>query len=102
MMPILKKDSLYCLNMYATNHDSRIWNEPNSFILQRFKDWDGSLFDFIPQRGGDPAKEYRCLGERITIEVMKAILSFLINEIGYEIPDQDLAAVRIPSLPESG
>lgn len=99
-----KKGMLVLLDIYGTNHDSRIWEEPDEFHPERFKEWKGGLFDFIPQGGGDAANTHRCPGEGITVEIMKSSLDFLVNKIEYEVPDQDLSysLVRIPTLPESG
>ncbi|PLT33604.1 cytochrome P450 [Bacillus sp. V5-8f] len=98
-----KEGMLVLLDMYGTNHDSRLWDRPNEFLPQRFKDWKGSLFDFIPQGGGDPEKGHRCPGEGITIEVMKASLDFLVNKLEYEVPKQDLSysLSKMPTLPQS-
>ncbi|WLD93871.1 cytochrome P450 [Alkalihalobacillus sp. AL-G] len=95
---------LVLLDMYGTNHDSRLWENPNEFRPERFEEWEGSLFDFIPQGGGDPAKGHRCPGEGITVEVMKASIDFLINKVSFEVPEQDLSysLVKMPNLPESG
>lgn len=99
-----KKGMLVLLDIYGTNHDSRLWENPNEFRPERFKEWKGSLFDFIPQGGGDPAKGHRCPGEGITVEVMKASLDFLVNKIEFEVPAQDLSysLAKMPTLPESG
>lgn len=99
-----KKGMLVLLDMYGTNHDSRLWENPNEFRPERFKEWAGSLFDFIPQGGSDPAKGHRCPGEGITVEVMKTSLDFLVNKIEFEIPEQDLSysLAKMPTLPESG
>ncbi|ATO26706.1 cytochrome P450 [Bacillus atrophaeus] len=99
-----KEGMLVLLDLYGTNHDARLWEDPNEFRPERFKDRNEQLFDLIPQGGGDPAKGHRCPGEGITIEVMKVTLDFLINHIEYEVPEQDLSysLVRMPSLPESG
>lgn len=99
-----KEGMLVLLDLYGTNHDARLWENPNEFRPERFKDRKDQLFDLIPQGGGDPAKGHRCPGEGITIEVMKVTLDFLINHIEYEVPEQDLSysLVRMPSLPESG
>ncbi|WP_194241275.1 cytochrome P450 [Bacillus fonticola] len=99
-----KEGTLVLLDMYGTNHDSRLWGHPNEFRPERFKEWKGSLFDFIPQGGGDPAKGHRCPGEGITVEVMKASLDFLVNRVDFEVPEQDLSysLVKMPTLPESG
>ncbi|WP_291579050.1 cytochrome P450 [Clostridium sp. UBA6640] len=99
-----KKGMLVILDMYGTNHDPRIWEKPYEFNPGRFKDWKGSLFDFIPQGGGDPSKTHRCPGEGITIEIMKGSLDFLVNKIEFEVLEQDLnySLARIPTLPKSG
>jgi fatty-acid peroxygenase len=99
-----KEGMLVLLDMYGTNHDSKIWDSPDEFRAERFKDWQGSLFDFIPQGGGDPAKGHRCPGEGITIEVMKTSLDFLVNKIKYDVPKQDLnySLAQMPTRPESG
>ncbi|TCT15985.1 fatty-acid peroxygenase [Melghiribacillus thermohalophilus] len=99
-----KKGQLVFLDIYGTNHDPRIWEEPDRFKPERFRGWDGNLYNFIPQGGGDPASGHRCPGEGITIEVMKATLDFLVNKIEYDVPDQDLSysLVRMPSMVRSG
>lgn len=99
-----KEGMLVLLDIYGTNHDSRIWDSPDKFWPERFKERRGSLFDFIPQGGGDPAKGHRCPGEGFTIEIMKTSLDFLVNKIEYEVPHQDLSysLIRMPTLPESG
>ncbi len=51
------------LDLYGTNHDPRVWEEPRVFRPERFRDWDGSAFDFIPQGGGDHYLDHRCAGE---------------------------------------
>ena len=97
------KGMLVLLDVYGTNHDSRVWANPTEFQPERFKEWPGNLFDFIPQGGGDPAQGHRCPGEGITVEIMKSSLDFMVNKIEYEVPLQDLSYClgRIPTLPKS-
>lgn len=99
-----KEGMLVLLDVYGTNHDSRIWDKPYEFCPERFKEWEDNLFNFIPQGGGNPFKGHRCPGENITMEIMKAYLDFLVNKIEFETPDQDLtySLVRMPTLPKSG
>ncbi|WP_078382240.1 cytochrome P450 [Sutcliffiella halmapala] len=95
---------LVLLDMYGTNHDERIWGNPNEFRPERFYDWDGNLFDLIPQGGGDEVKGHRCPGENVTIEVIKESIKFLTGKIEYTVPaKQDLrySLVRMPTLPKS-
>lgn len=99
-----KKGTLVLLDIYGMNHDSRIWDNPDTFYPEHFNNWNGDLFDFIPQGGGDPKNSHRCPGENITIEIMKVSLDFLLNKIQYEVPNQDLSysLAKMPTLPKSG
>jgi fatty-acid peroxygenase len=92
------------LDLYATNHDPRSFREPDEFRPERFREWNESAFNFIPQGGGDFQNGHRCPGERITIELMKDALEFLVTEVSYEVPVQNLEVrlSRMPALPESG
>lgn len=114
VMALVKKDftwngykfeegTLTLLDLYGTNHDSNIWDNPDVFSPERFNQWEGSLFDFIPQGGGDYLMGHRCAGEQLTIEVMKVSVDYLVNRMDYEIPDQDLSysMVSMPSTPHS-
>ncbi|GIQ67199.1 cytochrome P450 [Xylanibacillus composti] len=99
-----KQGTLVLLDVYGTNRDASLWEEPESFNPERFRNWSGSLFAFIPQGGGEPERTHRCPGEGITVEVMKATLVFLADHIRYEVPDQDMSyrLDRLPAKPESG
>lgn len=98
-----KKGTLTFLDFYGTNHDPELWKQPNLFIPDRFKEWEGSPFDFIPQGGGDYIMGHRCAGEWVTIRVMKECLHYLVNKVNYRIPEQDLSfsMVKMPSIPHS-
>lgn len=91
------------LDLHGVNHDPRLWSDPERFEPERFRDWDGDPFDFIPQGGGDHARGHRCAGERLTIELMKTALDLLAFKIRYDIPPQDLSieTSRLPALPRS-
>lgn len=99
-----KEGMLVLLDVYGTNHDSKIWENPYEFRPERFKERKSNLFDFIPQGGGDAAKGHRCPGEDITVEIMKVSLNFLVNNMEYEVPAQDLSysLSKMPTLPKSG
>lgn len=101
---VFKEGTLVLLDVYGTDHDHKIWNNPEEFKPERFMERKDELFDFIPQGGGNPAKGHRCPGEGITIEIMKASLDFLVNKVEFVVPEQDLkySLSRIPTLPNSG
>ena len=91
------------LDLYATNRDPEIWQAPSDFKPERFRDWNGSPHDFIPQGGGDHYINHRCAGEWITINIMTDTLDFLLNKMEYNLPPQNLTIdmARIPALPKS-
>lgn len=99
-----KQDMLVLLDVYGTNHDERVWNQPNKFKPERFQNWSGDWFNFIPQGGGNPIGSHRCPGEGTTVEIMKTAVDFLVNQIDYDVPEQDLSfsLSRMPTLPVSG
>lgn len=99
-----KEGTLVFLDVYGNNHHPDLWKNPNNFNPDRFKDWDKSPFDFIPQGGGDYITGHRCAGEWLTIEVMKTCLDIMVNKMNYTVPKQNLnlSVRRMPSVPKSG
>lgn len=91
------------LDLYGTNLDARTWERPEEFDPERFRRWDGSPFNFVPQGGGDYHVGHRCPGEWIAIELMKLATQFLTRRMSYEVPDQDLSITwsRMPPVPRS-
>ena len=92
------------LDLYGTNHDPQIWENPETFSPERFRHWDGSRFKLIPQGGGDYYTNHRCPGEWITIKLMKVTLNFLCQSLEYSVPKQNLkiSLSKIPTIPKSG
>ena len=91
------------LDLYGTNQDPRTWGRPQEFEPERFRRWDGSSFNFIPQGGGDHNVGHRCPGEWIAIELMKLAADFFTRRMTYDLPEQDLRIdwSRLPALPRS-
>lgn len=98
-----EEGTLTILDLYGTNHDPEVWENHDVFNPNRFANWEGGLYDFIPQGGGDYFLGHWCAGEWVTIEVMKVGLDYLVNRMDYEIPEQDLSfsMVSLPSIPHS-
>lgn len=90
------------LDLYGTNHDARIWGDPEEFQPERFSRWGGSAFAFVPQGGGDH-KGHRFPGEWPTIALMKRAVGLLTESMSYEVPEQDLriSLSRMPTIPKS-
>jgi fatty-acid peroxygenase len=97
------KGTWVLLDLYGTDHDARIWETPDAFKPERFRDWNGGAFNFIPQGGGDYDHDHRCPGEWITIELIKIAVRLLTTAMRYDVPRQDLRIdlSRIPALPAS-
>ena len=99
-----KQNQLVLLNVHGIDHDARQWADPHEFRPERFADWNGSAFNFLPQGGGDYFHNHRCAGEWLTIEAMKTAAVLLTTAMTYEVPPQDLRVdlTRMPTLPASG
>jgi fatty-acid peroxygenase len=98
------KGARVLLDVYGTNHDPRIWGDPDRFRPERFRDWNGTAYNFVPQGGGGhPLEGHRCPGEAPTTELIKAALREL-TRLQYDLPPQDLSIdfARMPALPASG
>lgn len=91
------------LDLYGTNHDSAVWDDPEQFRPERFLGGPEDPFGFIPQGGGDHLTGHRCPGEWIVIELMQRSVA-LLARMDYRLPDQDLEIDfrRLPALPKSG
>lgn len=92
------------LDVYGTNHDRRIWEHPDAFDPERFRAWNESPYNFIPQGGGDHFAGHRCAGEWITIALLKQAAATLSNAMSYSVPTQDLSISlrHMPAQPASG
>jgi fatty-acid peroxygenase len=97
------KDTRVIFGLYATNHDPKLWDSPHEFRPERFRNWTYDPFSFVPQGGGDRELGHRCPGDRFSVEITKAAVKFLSEEIRYEVPPQDLSLEmsHMPALPRS-
>jgi len=89
------------LDLYGTNHDARIWAEPETFNPERFLQKTPDEYEFVPQGGGDIQIGHRCPGENLTIALMQALLPRLLDALPAIGPHADLSidAQRLPALP---
>jgi fatty-acid peroxygenase len=95
---------LALLDVYGSLRDPEVWTEPDRFLPDRFENWHGTAYDFIPQGGGPPLG-HRCAGEWITLQTLLVAVRYLTCHIDYEVvADQDLSLdlSRMPTAPNSG
>jgi fatty-acid peroxygenase len=99
-----RKGAWVLLALYDTNHDPRIWREPQSFRPERFLERETGQYGFVPQGGGDPAVTHRCPGEGVTEALMARAVALLTTAMRYDLPPQDLSIDlgRLPTAPRSG
>lgn len=93
----------FLLDLYGTNHDARLWEEPTAFRPERFHRSEGNAFSLIPQGGGDHYVNHRCPGESPTVALIEAATRLLVTGMRYDVPEQDLRIDlgRMPALPKS-
>lgn len=98
-----KTGTMVLFDVYGTDHDPRIWDKPQEFRPERFAGRTENQFDFVPQGGGDYDQGHRCPGEWITVDLMKVSLEYMVKELDYATPEQDMcfSLSRIPSIPKS-
>lgn len=94
---------LVLLDLYGTNHDGRLWPDPEVFDPTRFLSRQPTPYDLIPQGGGRSETGHRCPGEPFTLRLL-ADACKLLSGLDYQVPVQDLSIPldRIPTLPRSG
>ena len=91
------------LDLYGTNRDSEVWEDPQAFRPERFPDREIGPFDLVPQGGGDFIGAHRCPGEWITIRLMEVAVRELAG-MNYTVPAQDLGVdlSKMPARPADG
>lgn len=93
------------LDLYGTCHDSRIFEDPDSFRPERFRGfrWEEQPNGLIAQGAGRHQENHRCPGEWSTVELLKRSVRAL-AAADFDVPVQDLTIPldQFPTLPRSG
>ncbi|WP_084243285.1 cytochrome P450 [Planomicrobium okeanokoites] len=99
----VKEGMMVVLDLFGTNRHPDHWENADEFIPERFENWKGSPFAFVPQGGGDHHAGHRCAGEWMTVMVMQSFFKYLTENITYKVPEQDLSydMARMPTMPKS-
>lgn len=91
----IPKGTLVVLDVWGTNHDPRIWNDPTSFDPARFEHTPVTPYNLVPQGGGSRESGHRCPGEDTTVAVL-ATLARRIAELHYDVAGPRANLRRMP------
>jgi fatty-acid peroxygenase len=96
-------DDWVLLDLHGTNHDPRLFPEPDAFRPERKLSWRNQGYDFIPQGAGDAHSNHRCPGEQLTVAITREATRMLVEAMTYSVPDQDLSMPlnQMPAKPKS-
>ncbi|MGK0552069.1 cytochrome P450 [Enterococcus faecalis] len=104
----IPKGSWVVLDLYGTDHDPRLYNEPQNFIIDRFVGRTKELsyeeeYEMIAQGGGDFRSMHRCAGEWITLHSLRVFSDQLVNHFTFSVPQQDweVPLNQFPTFPKS-
>jgi fatty-acid peroxygenase len=65
------------LDVFGTDHDPQLWEDPEGFHPDRFVGHDPDAYSYLPQGGGDPAEGHRCPGEPLTVRMLAETIGVL-------------------------
>ncbi|QGG40273.1 cytochrome P450 [Aeromicrobium yanjiei] len=70
----IAQGTLIVLDVWGTNHDPRIWRDPESFDPERFERRPVTPYNLVPQGGGSAVTGHRCPGEDLTLAVLVTLV----------------------------
>ncbi|MCU1419537.1 MAG: cytochrome [Mycetocola sp.] len=92
------------LDIHGTNHDARLWRDPQRFRPERFTEDGENPRHIIAQGGGEYLADHRCPGEPATDAILVALLRTLVATEWSLEPGQDLRVTysELPAKVRSG
>jgi cytochrome P450 len=76
----IPKETMLLVNIYPIQRDPNIWEEPNKFIPERFKEENSNVKFMIPFGMG----KRRCAGEPLAMRTMGVLLGILIQSFEWK------------------
>ncbi|MVA75162.1 cytochrome P450 [Auraticoccus sp. F435] len=70
---LIPAGSFVVLDLWGTDHDPRLWPDPDVFDPGRFAGRVVSPYDLVPQGGGSAETGHRCPGEDLTLAVLMTL-----------------------------
>ena len=102
------KESWVVLDLYGTDHDERMVEKPEAFIINRYVDNAERIsyeeeYEMIAQGGGKFRSMHRCAGEWITLHTLRVFSDHLVNKYEFSVPEQDfeIPMDQFPTYPNS-
>ncbi len=91
-------------DLYGIQRDPRIWTTPASFAPERFQTAGLPPDPTTPPTGDAALPAPHSPNEALALALMQQIVQFLVHDIRYDVPPQDLTISlrRMPARPASG
>ncbi|MCW2840139.1 MAG: cytochrome [Aeromicrobium sp.] len=90
--------TLVVLDVWGTNHDPRIWRDPDAFDPSRFQRTPVTPYNLVPQGGGSREGGHRCPGEDVTLAVLGTLVD-RVAALRYRVVGPRAQLRRMPPRP---
>lgn len=90
--------SLLVLDVWGTNHDPRMWRDPDTFDPHRFDFTPVTPYNLVPQGGGHRETGHRCPGEDLTLAVLATLVD-RVARMSWRLEESPPGLRRMPPEP---